>query len=170
MEGRIFSLDPVVDERTRVLVLGSMPGRVSLAQGEYYAHPQNRFWPLMEILADVPIAAPYHERLELLNNAGIGLWDVLGSCERTGSLDADIARSTERCNDIASLLDRYRSIRLVCCNGGKAYEIIKSAIEPCLEGSVLERIDIKRMPSTSPANASFNMQRLMESWSSIADY
>jgi hypoxanthine-DNA glycosylase len=158
MEGRIFSLDPVVDERTRVLVLGSMPGRVSLARGEYYAHPRNRFWPLMEVLTGVPVDAPYHERMKVLNNAGIGLWDVLGSCERMGSLDADIARSTERCNDIASLLDGCKSIRLVCCNGGKAYATYKSAIEPHIQGYVLARIDIKRMSSSSSANASFSLR------------
>jgi len=167
MASRIFGLAPVIDARTRVLVLGSMPGAVSLARGEYYAHPRNRFWQLMELLTGVPASAPYDERLQSLNAAGVGVWDVLGSCERTGSLDSGIAKSSERCNDIVGMLNEYENIRLVCCNGGKAHASFKSGIEPWLNGLVLARTDVKRLPSTSPANASYSLSRLMESWSLI---
>jgi hypoxanthine-DNA glycosylase len=167
MSNRIIGLPPLVDARTRVLVLGSMPGAVSLARVEYYAHPRNRFWQLMELLAGVPASKPYYERLSSLNAAGIGLWDVIGSCERHGSLDSDIARSSEIYNDIAALLDEYINMELVCCNGVKAYKAFKSDIEPRLNGLVLARIEVKSLPSTSPANASFSVGRLMESWSII---
>jgi double-stranded uracil-DNA glycosylase len=165
MAGRIFSLEPVVDSRVRVLVLGSMPGSISLARSEYYAHPRNRFWPLMESLARIPAALPYQERLILLNAAGIGLWDVLYSCERSGSLDSGIDRSTERCNDIGGLLRVHEQIQLVCCNGGRSFRSFKTLMEPRLDDASRERVRMIQMPSTSPANASYGMDRLLESWS-----
>src|SRR5690606_41763571 len=85
-------LDPQVDGQARVLVLGSMPGAASLHQAQYYAHPRNRFWPLMAALCGVDTQLDYPQRLARLQQAGIGLWDVIGPCRRTGSLDTALAR------------------------------------------------------------------------------
>ena len=88
MEEVLTGLPPVVASDCRVLILGSMPGAASLQAARYYAHPRNRFWPLMAALAGVPAEATYGERLAALQRAGIGLWDVIGECRRAGSLTA----------------------------------------------------------------------------------
>lgn len=92
---RLTSFPPVVDAGTRVLILGSMPGARSLAEHEYYAHPRNLFWPLMDDLFGIERTWPYERRLAALLARGLGLWDVLRHCEREGSLDASIVTETE---------------------------------------------------------------------------
>ncbi|HRW07900.1 MAG TPA: DNA-deoxyinosine glycosylase, partial [Caldilineaceae bacterium] len=95
---------PIATPDIRVLILGSMPGMRSLELNQYYGHPRNLFWPLMEELVGVPVAAPYAERLVRLNAAGIGLWDSLQAAERPGSLDASIVAHTEVANDFPTFL------------------------------------------------------------------
>jgi double-stranded uracil-DNA glycosylase len=117
---RIESFPPVVGTRPRVLILGSMPGVRSLEAGQYYAHPRNRFWTVLSRLIELDPSAPYLDRLESLKKAGIALWDVLQHCEREGSLDTSIVRSTEVANDLAGLLEENPSIGAVAFNGKKA--------------------------------------------------
>lgn len=138
------AFDPVVDANTRLLILGSLPGDASLKAGQYYGHPQNGFWRLIGgvIGADL-VAPPYPERLEALKAAGVGLWDVIASAERPGSLDAAI-RNAEAA-DLNRLIDSLPLLRAVAFNGGTAARLGRRSLTP---RTGLRLIDL---PSSSPA-------------------
>lgn len=113
------AFDPVVDAQTRLLILGSLPGEASLAAGQYYAHPRNAFWRLMDGVTGRDISSlPYEDRLVALQDIGIGLWDVIASAERSGSLDSAI-RSPDTA-DLRGLIARLPALHAVAFNGGKA--------------------------------------------------
>jgi TDG/mug DNA glycosylase family protein len=148
---------PVVDERTRLLVLGSLPGDASLKAAQYYAHPQNGFWRLIGGVIGRDLAAlPYPERLAALTAAGVGLWDVIASAERPGSLDAAI-RSPEAA-DLRGLIAGLPNLTAVAFNGGKA---AKDGRRILGETSGLTLIDL---PSSSPAHAR-PLAEKAEAWS-----
>jgi hypoxanthine-DNA glycosylase len=140
--GRKRGLPPVVGPGTRVLILGSFPGEVSLAARQYYAHPRNHFWPLVGALIDAPLAAlPYGERLARLQAHGIGLWDAIVACTRRGSLDSAI-RMAERAG--AGRVRRTApSVALVCFNGKTAARALPAWRDAGYATLVL--------PSSSPA-------------------
>ena len=110
-----IGLPAQVNVDCRVLLLGSMPGVASLQEQRYYAHPRNRFWPLMADICGFDADLPYAQRLQALNAAGIGLWDVIGRCERRGSLDADIVRGTEVANALPELIATLPELTLIGC-------------------------------------------------------
>ena len=140
---RKASFAPVVRADTRVLVLGSLPGEMSLARQQYYAYPQNQFWRLIGDVIGAEVAAlDYAARLETLNAAGVGLWDVVRSARRIGSLDTDI-RDHEP-NALRERIDGLPDLRAVAFNGGKAARIGRGQIG----GDGLFLIDL---PSSSPA-------------------
>jgi len=156
MSARLHGLPPVVSPRaTRLLVLGSFPGAASLAAGQYYAHPRNHFWPIVGALLGLPLAAaPYRERLRALSERGVGLWDVYASCRREGSLDSAIEQSAP--NDLAELVAWLPGLTLIAHNGGESARAMKltAALGPA----------VRRLPSTSPANASWSFDRKLEAW------
>ena len=136
---------PSVNSRSRILVLGSMPGAASLAAQEYYAHPANRFWPLMARLLDEPeVPADYAKRLDMLLRHHIALWDAIGTCDREGSLDADIHNA--KANDFTAFLKKWPSIRTIGLNGGKAYATFAKANKALLSRPGLR---VLKLPSTS---------------------
>lgn len=135
---------PIVDSATRVLIVGSMPGKQSLEKQQYYGNPRNHFWPIMGELLEIAIPNDYTERIALLKNNAIGLWDTIATCEREGSLDAAIRN--EKPNDFQTLFEQYPNIQLVLFNGAKAFEVFKKHIG--LE--LLNGRAYKKMPSTSP--------------------
>lgn len=143
--GILTAFPPIVDEHSRVLILGSMPGSQSLAAGQYYAHPQNQFWRIMEALLGVPMSLHYADRTALLLKNRIALWDVIHSCQRSGSLDTAIRQ--EQVNDFDAFFNQYPAIHTVACNGTKAWDTFrrKAAVE--MAGRTLYRL-----PSTSPAH------------------
>ena len=135
-------LPPVVDARTRVLVLGSFPGVASLAARQYYAHPRNHFWPIMAaILAEPLTALPYAARLERMRERGIGLWDIIVACRRPGSSDAAI-RDAER-GDVRRIRRVTDALAVVCFNGNTA-----ASAEPVWREAGYATL---QLPSTSPA-------------------
>ena len=143
MAGLKHCFPPVVDERTRVLLLGSLPGEESLAQGRYYANPRNQFWRLIEAVIGVELVPlGYDARLRALLEAGVGLWDTVGSATRRGSLDGNIRG--ESANDLAALAAGLPALRGVGFNGGKS----ASLGMPQLAGSGLALLPL---PSSSPA-------------------
>lgn len=142
------SFPPSVTPECSVLVLGSLPGDESLRQAQYYAHPRNAFWKIMGTLLDFDPSLPYGERLSLLNRGGVGLWDVVASGVRPGSLDQHI--SQEQPNDIAALLECFPGIGTVCCNGTASHKYLKRYFP---ELFLRETPAIIQMPSTSPAAA-----------------
>lgn len=152
-------LPPIENPQARALILGSMPGGMSLRLMRYYAHPQNRFWPFMGALVGANPALPYEQRIELVRDAGIALWDVLAQCEREGSLDSAIRG--EVANDFGGFLAAHPNLRCVLFNGAKAEQSFRRYALPAL-GPVA--VAFRRLPSTSPANASQGEAAKLEAW------
>jgi hypoxanthine-DNA glycosylase len=159
---RIRSFPPVSRTDARVLVLGSMPGKMSLQQQQYYAHPQNAFWKIMGELVGAAPALPYQERLQRLCNSGIALWDVLASCERASSLDAHI--SGESANDFASFFAQHPHITRVFFNGSKAEQSFRKFVRG---RQALPPLHFQRLPSTSPAHAGMRYADKLAAWRTI---
>lgn len=154
----LTGLDPVIDIRTRILVLGSFPGAASLAAGQYYAHPRNLLWPILSALSgENLVALPYAERLPSLLAHGIGLWDVLGACERAGSLDSAIRKPAA--NDFARLHASCPVLETVGFNGQAAG---KFAAQFAAEG-----YRTLVLPSTSPAHASLSFELKLAAWQQL---
>ena len=138
-------LDPQVNEEAWLLVLGSFPGRASLHAGQYYGHPQNQFWRLLNEVLGVPLTSnSYAQRLELLQSKGVGLWDVITSAQREGSLDSAIRQP--EVSDLHSLLDRLPQLRVIAFNGGTAARIGRKQL-----GARGESLRLVDLPSSSPA-------------------
>lgn len=150
---------PVVDENTRLLVLGSLPGDASLKAAQYYAHPQNGFWRLVGgVIGRDVHALPYAERLEALKAAGVGLWDVIASAERPGSLDAAI-RSPEAA-DLRGLIAGLPKLRAVAFNGATAAKGGRRALND------IEGLSLIDLPSSSPAHTR-PLSEKAESWNRL---
>jgi double-stranded uracil-DNA glycosylase len=160
---RRHSFAPVTREDARVLILGSMPGEASLAARQYYAHPQNQFWPIMEALCGLDRTLTYPRRLERLVQNRIALWDVLYSCVRIGSLDASIEQASAVPNDLPGLLRTHQRIVRICCNGAAAYRALQRHF-----GAELQRdfpqIQSLRLPSSSPAHAGMRLADKLALW------
>lgn len=152
---RLVGLGPVLARNTRLIVLGSFPGVASLAAQQYYAHSRNHFWPILSALWALDLLAlPYPERLAQIRQRGLGLWDVYASCSRVGSLDSAIQDA--QFNDLASLRRRAPALSGVAHNGAesaRARHVTLSLGVPVL-----------RLPSTSPANASWSFERKLAAW------
>ena len=157
---RKAGFDPVVDAHTRLLILGSLPGDASLKAGQYYGHPRNAFWRLIGGVIGGDLAAlSYEERLAALQAAGIGLWDVVASAERPGSLDAAIRRPEAA--DLRGLVASLPALRVAAFNGGTAARLGRAV----LAGATgVELIDL---PSSSPAHAR-PLREKAEAWSVLA--
>jgi TDG/mug DNA glycosylase family protein len=158
-------LPPIASPASRVLILGSMPGAASLAAGQYYAHPRNRFWPLLGDLLGFDPALPYAARVRALKSAGIALWDVIGACHRPGSLDARIDPRSIVVNDFAAFFACHRQLTTVCFNGATAAASFRRLALPTVATRAL---DYHSLPSTSPANASIPDARKRAAWAVIA--
>ena len=154
------SFRPLIGRHPRCLILGSMPGIKSLQLGQYYAHPQNRVWWIMSRYLGFDPSLPYEKRCRQLKAAGIGLWDVLKTCVREGSLDSAIQARGLQANDIVRLCHKQKSIGTILLNGGKATEYFKRFVLPEL-GSEMEW---HRLPSTSPAHARMKPEEKFKAW------
>lgn len=141
-----------------------MPGRDSLDADQYYAHSRNAFWPIMAELYGASPALSYAERLKVLLSNNIGLWDVIKSCRRKTSLDADIEETTIVVNDFADFIKQHQQLRLICFNGAKSEQTFKRYIPSDLVPPPIDRI---RLPSTSPANARMDFQQKLEAWREV---
>lgn len=153
---------PVVDANIRLLILGSLPGDASLKAAQYYAHPRNGFWPLIGgVLGEDLAARPYEQRLERLMARGVGLWDVIASAERSGSLDAAI-RSPEAA-DLRGLVERLPFLRAVAFNGGLAARLGRRIL------CDLKGVALLDLPSSSPAHA-ISLSAKADSWAILAKF
>ena len=151
-------LAPVIDTHTRLVVLGSFPGVASLRAQQYYGHPRNHFWPILAALWRVDLAAaPYAHRLNAARAHGLGLWDVYACCEREGSLDSAIENA--RFNDLASLAQRAPRLQAIAHNGGESARAMRHTRALGLP--------VHRLPSTSPANASWSFERKLAAWRAV---
>ena len=157
---------PICGETPRVLILGTMPGRKSLGQQQYYAHPQNAFWRILGELLHFDPHIAYTQRVRELEDAQIAVWDVLQFCVRPGSLDSDIERTSEVPNAIPQLLHTHQTIRRVCFNGAKAAQLYRRHILAQL-GDGFRAIEYCVLPSTSPAHASLGYAQKLDAWRTI---
>lgn len=160
------SFAPICGDKPRVLILGTMPGKQSLAQQQYYAHPQNAFWRILGELLHFDSTADYATRVESIKTAHIALWDVLKFCVRESSLDADIEAASEVPNEIVQLLKTHRTIQRVCFNGAKAAQLYRRHILPQWPQN-FHAIDYCQLPSTSPAHAGMRYAEKLNAWRMI---
>ena len=157
----VNSFEPVVDENSKILILGSMPGVESLRQCQYYAHKRNVFWKIMFELLEEEYIEDYESRLNMVLKNSIALWDVIRVCRREGSLDSNI--KGEEANDFNEFFKEYPGIRHVFFNGKKAYDIFNKKV-----GFDFEGITFTRLGSTSPAHA-VEFEKRMNDWAQIAE-
>ncbi len=151
-------LPPVLSRQTRLVVLGSFPSVASLAARQYYAHPRNQFWPLLSELFGVELRAlPYRRRLAEVRRRGLGIWDVYARCRRAGSLDAAIEAAVP--NDLGGLARRAPALAAIAHNGGESARSMR--ITRGLG------VPVFRLPSTSPANASWSFARKLAAWREV---
>jgi hypoxanthine-DNA glycosylase len=163
---RLEGFPPIATADAHTLILGSMPGAASLAAGEYYAHPRNAFWPIVGAVLGIDAALSYSERTGRLTECGYALWDVLGACRRQGSLDSNIDAASIEVNDFAGFFATHPRIERVFFNG--------TAAESCFRRHVARDpgarfgVACRRLPSTSPANASISHATKLAAWREIA--
>lgn len=172
------SFAPIVPERAKILVLGSIPGVRSIEQGQYYAHPQNAFWPMLaRIYAELACASgtnaeqwqrgrhhqlPFAQKVQLLEAASIALWDVLASAWRQNSADQSI--KSEICNPVAQLLKDCPTIQKILLNGKKSAKLFSQKILPEIGP---QNYQIYHLPSSSPAYASLSFDAKTEAWRQV---
>jgi len=161
----IHSFDPISSPTAHTLILGSIPGKASLLAGQYYAHPQNVFWRVLTTLFSRPQELSYEARAELLTTYGIALWDVLKSCTRESSLDSDIDEESIVTNDFERFFRAHSQISRVFFNGAKAEHAFRKYVLPSLSSG--HELRLYRLPSTSPANASYSFSEKLDAWSAI---
>ena len=155
---RLQGLAPVFDAETRLIVLGSFPSVASLQAQRYYAHPQNHFWKLLGALWGLPMTdMPYPERIDVLRAHGLGVWDVYAACEREGSLDSAIRNA--QLNDLPGLRARCPRLEAVAHNGGESFRHARHTRALGLP--------VYRLPSSSPANASWSFARKLAAWREV---
>ena len=163
----IRGFPPIARPDARILILGSMPSRESLARQRYYAHPRNAFWPIVTQLLDLA-AESYAERAAALARRGVALWDVLQACFRSGSLDSAIDDRTLVTNDFPAFFAAHRRIRAVYFNGAKAESVYRRHVLPGL-AEPAAGLPLSRLPSTSPAHAGMSLQQKADAWRVICD-
>ena len=161
---RLSGLAPVAGPGARLLVLGSFPSVASLQAQQYYAHPRNHFWPILSAIWGLTgeralSALPYAERLPIVITHGLAIWDVYAGCEREGSLDSAIAQAEY--NDFAGLIGRLPLLRGIAHNGGESARARRFTASFGLP--------VYRLPSTSPANASWSFERKLAVWREVVD-
>ena len=153
------SFFPVVGKNPKILILGTIPGRKSLEMQEYYSHPRNIFWKIIFNLLKVTEKNTYSEKIELVKEKQIALWDVCYSCRREGSLDSNIKDETP--NQITNFLQKHPSIERIIFNGQKSREKYLKYFD------CIERLEYYCLPSTSPANTGMNFQEKLVKWGNV---
>lgn len=155
---RLVGLPPVIGPATRLLVLGSFPGVASLRAQRYYGHPQNQFWKILSALWSVDLVGmAYEDRMAAVRGHGLGIWDVYGACEREGSLDSAI-RNAEL-NDFAWLQQQCPQLQAIAHNGGESFRHARH--------TQALGLPVHKLPSTSPANASWSFERKLAAWRDV---
>jgi len=167
----INGFQPVINPGATILILGSMPGKRSLQEDQYYAHPRNSFWRIFYTLFDVDNSLiaddnSYQKKLAFLKEANVALWDVLQSCTRESSLDSDIVESSIIKNDFSTFFINHKSIQHIYFNGAKAEVLYKRYVIPALDGQG-RSLPMTRLPSTSPAYAAMSFEEKLKRWQII---
>ena len=156
----IHPIPPLYDENSRVLILGSFPSVKSREAMFFYGHPQNRFWKLMALLFEADIPSTVEEKKRLVLSHGIAMWDTIHSCTITGSSDSSIKDVVP--NDLSVILNNSR-VKRIFCNGAASHRLYQKYIYP------INNIPAQKLPSTSPANAAWSLEKLAEEWKIICE-
>ncbi len=141
--------EPVIDEYSKVLILGSFPSVKSREQGFYYGNKQNRFWKVLEFALDKPVPEDIEGRKDFLLKNNVALWDVIESSSIDGSMDSDLNKKNSKPVNFDLVFKNYPNVKLIILNGKKAYSVFEKFNKDC-------KIDYVYLPSTSPANAKFD--------------
>lgn len=150
------SFESIISLEPRILILGSLPGDLSLEINQYYGHPRNRFWKMMFEIFETEFSEDYEMRNQLILQNKFALWDVAYSADRKGSMDVDLKNVSP--NQIDELLNEHPTIKKIIFNGKKAEQLFWKYFDKKLS------VEYISLPSTSPANAQFSYERLMEIW------
>jgi double-stranded uracil-DNA glycosylase len=164
---KLRGFSPITGDNATRLILGSMPGGASIAAHEYYAHPRNAFWTIVEALLGVDRTAPYPERVRALAGTGIAVWDVLKTCRRSGSLDSAIEKDSMEVNDFRRFLAANPGIAHIYFNGGTARRLFERHVLPSLS-EWQQQVPRLTLPSTSPANARLSLAQKTRAWRVIS--
>lgn len=156
----IRAFPPVADNQAAILILGSMPGVASLQADQYYAHPRNAFWRIIGTIFDGSVST-WDDKLALLKQNRLALWDVLKECRRPGSLDSNIQPDSIICNDFAGFFSSTPSVNRIVFNGKTAEKYFLKYVMPTIGQ---HRLQLMVMPSTSPAMASLNLEQKTDAW------
>ena len=162
----IHSFPPIARADATRLILGTMPGIASLAAQQYYAHPRNAFWPIVEAALGLPASLAYAERCRQLVAQQVAVWDVLKTCTRSGSLDSAIDSDSIVANAFPEFLAQHPRIELICFNGMAAETIWRRHIARNLPPQ-LAAIPTLRLPSTSPAHAGMPLAEKIARWQQV---
>ena len=161
MENVKHEIPPIYNQNSKILILGSFPSVKSRESQFFYHHSQNRFWKVLSSVLDKDTPITIDEKKDFLLDNNIALWDVIASCDIEGSSDSSIKNVVA--NDLNKIIDTC-DIKQIFCNGGKSFELYKKY---CEKNTNLKAI---KLPSTSPANARFSLEKLVEDWKVIQDY
>lgn len=164
----VHSFEPVIGREPRIIILGSMPGVVSLEAVQYYANPRNVFWSIMAELFCIDIESNYRSRVAQVAELPLILWDTLKACNRPGSLDSNIQKHQIEANDIVGLVKCHAGIRAIAFNGAASEKYFRQLV---LKHMPTNRdIEMIKMPSTSPANASMSYEQKLVAWRRLLEY
>jgi len=163
---QIRSFPPLGTARATRLILGTMPGKMSLTAREYYAHPRNAFWDIMQQVYGISRELPYGLRVKALEKAGVAVWDVLAACTRTTSLDSDIVAESVVPNDFAPYLTTHPRIQVIYFNGNSACRLFERHVVPALTPRQREIARVT-LPATSPAHARMTRTEKVRGWKTL---
>ncbi len=164
----VHSFEPIVGRDPRIVILGSMPGVVSLQAVQYYANPRNAFWAIIADLFGIDIDCSYQSRVQQISQLPLILWDTLKACHREGSLDSKILKQQIEANDIAGLLAQYSGLRAIAFNGAASEKYFNQLEKPRLPTN--HQLELIKLPSTSPANAAMNFEEKLSAWRQLLTY
>ena len=164
----VHSFEPIVGRDPRIVILGSMPGVVSLQAVQYYANPRNAFWTIIAELFGIDVDCDYESRVRQVSQLPLILWDTLKACRREGSLDSNILKQHMETNDIAGRVKRYPALRLIAFNGTASEKYFNQLEKHRLPAD--HPLKLLRLPSTSPANAGINFEQKLAAWRQLLDY
>lgn len=157
---QVHPIEPLFDDKSRILILGSFPSVKSREAMFFYGHPQNRFWKIIAALTNTPVPTTVAEKKTLILSNHLALWDSIGSCTIVGSSDSSIRDVVP--NDLRIIVE-HAPIEYIFCNGATSLKYYQKYIEPVLHRPA------QVLPSSSPANAAWSLERLVEAWRIITE-
>ncbi len=164
----VNSFEPIIGSNPKVLILGSMPGVVSLQTQQYYANPRNAFWPIMSELFAVEWSEDYQQRVLQIKQLPVIIWDTLKTCRRQGSLDSSIDNELLQVNEILPMLEQFSRLKLIAFNGMASEKYFNQYIDRRSIKSL--QVECIRLPSTSPAHARMSVKQKFEDWKKIRKF